>query len=142
MAPPCPLGNAKRAHAPLPPVTIPLQTGHQPCWKCWPPRCYATNEPAAAAYLPLVLGLPMAAALVEPAPELALEVDVFAAAGGDGGGSTCLPWLLVMVGGLGTGLMAMPLEKVAGLPLPATILTVGDTSMNAGDTCSAPGTHW
>ena len=73
----------------------------------------------------------------ELAPPLALAVPVFAAAGGDGGGNTCLPWLLVMVGGLGTGLMEMPLEKVAGLPLPATILTVGDTSMNAGDTCSA-----
>ena len=71
-------------------------------------------------------------------PPLALAVPVLA--GGEGGGSTCLPWLLVMVGGLGTGLMAMPLEKVAGLPLPATILTVGDTSMNAGDTCAAPGT--
>ena len=87
------------------------------------------------AYLPLTDGLPMAAELVDPL--LALAVPVFAAAGGDGGGNTCLPWLLVMVGGLGTGLMEMPLEKVAGLPLPATILTVGDTSMNAGDTCVA-----
>ena len=86
-----------------------------------------------------MVGLPMADELVV-APLLALEVDVLAEAGGDGGGYTCLPWLLVMVGGLGTGLMEMPLEKVAGLPLPATILTVGDTSMNTGDTCVASGT--
>jgi len=26
---------------------------------------------------------------------------------------------------------------VAGLPLPATTLTVGDTSMNTGETCAA-----
>jgi len=70
-------------------------------------------------------------------PVAAVPVAPPEAVGAVGGALTTLPWLFVMTGGLGLGLMEMPLEKVAGLPLPATTLTVGDTSMNTGETCAA-----
>jgi hypothetical protein len=53
-----------------------------------------------------------------------------------GDGRICLPRASVTTAGLGWALMAMPLEKVAGLPLPATTLTVGATSRKTGETCA------
>ncbi len=84
----------------------------------------------AGAQPPPVAGGAIPVALATEPEEL---VAVVATAGD---GRITLPRASVTTAGLGWALMAMPLAKVAGLPLPATTRTVGATSRKTGETCA------